>query len=186
MVVFDTTMALLLLRPGTNPPLDPATGNPVEHAEARIALLVETLEKARTRIIIPAPVLAELLVRAGAGAAELVARLTRSAAFRIVPFDTRAAIEVADMTRAALYGGDKRGAVDAPWNKIKFDRQIVAIAKVVGASAIYSDDRQLRAFGERQGLTVVGLADLPAPDAVREPQLPLEPPDAEPDAGNAP
>jgi len=49
MVVFDTTTGLLLLRPGTNPPLDPNTGNPVEHAETRIAFLVETLAKARTR-----------------------------------------------------------------------------------------------------------------------------------------
>jgi hypothetical protein len=78
MVVFDTTTALLFLRPGTTPPLDPATGAPVQHAEARIALLIETLEKARTRIIIPTPALSELLIRAGAGTAELVARLTRS------------------------------------------------------------------------------------------------------------
>ncbi len=77
MVVFDTTTALLSLRPGTNPPLDPATGIPVQHAEARIALLVETLEKARTRIIIPTPVMSELLVHAGAGTAELVTRLTK-------------------------------------------------------------------------------------------------------------
>jgi hypothetical protein len=38
MVVFDTTIALLFLRPGANPPPDPATGTPVQHAEARIAL----------------------------------------------------------------------------------------------------------------------------------------------------
>jgi hypothetical protein len=65
MVVFDTTIALLFLRPGANQPLDPATGSPVQHAEARIALLVETLEKARTRIVIPTPAMSELLVHAG-------------------------------------------------------------------------------------------------------------------------
>ena len=180
MVVFDTTIALLFLRPGTNPPLDPATGAPIQHAEARIALLVETLGNARTRIIIPTPVMSELLIYAGAGTAELVTRLTRSATFRVVPFDTRAAVELAVMTRAALEQGDKRGGVDAPWNKIKFDRQIVAIAKVAGVTAIYSDDRQLRAFAEQQGLRVIGLADLPLP---REPELPLPPPSEPPDAG---
>jgi hypothetical protein len=173
MVVFDTTAALLFLRPGTNPPLDPATGNPVEHAEARIALLVETLGKVRTRIIIPTPALSELLVYAGAGTAELVTRLTRSATFGVRPFDTRAAIELAVMTRSAIDRGDKKGGVEAPWNKIKFDRQIVAIARVAGATAIYSDDHQLRAFAEQQGLTVIGLADLLVPDSVREPELPL-------------
>jgi hypothetical protein len=173
MVVFDTTAALLFLRPGTNPPLDPATGVPVQHAEARIALLVETLEKARTRIIMPTPVMSELLIYAGAGTGELVARLTKSATFRVMPFDTRAAIELAVMTRAAIDQGDKRGGVDAPWNKIKFDRQIVAIAKVADVTAIYSDDRQLRTFAETQDLTVIGLADLPLPP---QPELPLPPP----------
>ncbi len=43
MVVFDTTFTLILLRPGVQPPLDPGTGKPVEHAEARIAALVDIL-----------------------------------------------------------------------------------------------------------------------------------------------
>ncbi len=167
MVVFDSTTALLLLRPGTNPPLDPATGKPVEHAEARIAHLIETLGNERTQIIIPTPVLSELLVRAGAGAAELVARLTRSAAFRIAPFGTRAAIELAEITRTSLDSGDKRGGVEAPWAKIKFDRQIVAIAKIAGATAIYSDDRQLRTFAEEQGIKVIALVELPVPERAR-------------------
>jgi predicted nucleic acid-binding protein len=183
MVVFDTTFALILLRPGVQPPLDPATGYPVEHAEARISGLVETLGKARTRIIIPSPALSELLVRAGNGTAELVTRLMKSSTFRVLPFDTRAAIELALMTRAALDSGDKRSGIDAPWTKIKFDRQIVAIAKVAGATAIYSDDQQLRAFAEEQGLKVIGLADLPIPESARQPELPLpEPPASTEDA----
>jgi predicted nucleic acid-binding protein len=68
----------------------------------------------------------------------------------VVPFDTRAAIELAVMTRNAIDQGDKRGGVDAPWNKVKFDRQIVAIAKVAGATTIYSDDLQLRTFAEQK------------------------------------
>lgn len=178
MVVFDSTTALLALRPGVNPPLDPATGKPVENAEARIAHLIETLGKERTQIIIPTPVLSELLVGAGAAASELVFRLTRSATFRIASFDTRAAIELAEMTRAALGSGDKRGGVEAPWSKIKFDRQIVAIAKVTGATAIYSDDRDLRTFAEQQGITVVALADLPIPAAARQTELPFPSPPA--------
>jgi hypothetical protein len=74
------------------------------------------------------------------------------------------------MTRSALDQGDKRGGVEAPWNQVKFDRQIVAIAKVAGVMAIYSDDRPLRSFAGQQGLRVVGLADLPLP---QQPELPL-------------
>jgi hypothetical protein len=131
----------------------------------------------------PTPVMSELLVHAGPGTAELITRLTKSTTFRVVPFDTRAAIELAVMTRNAIDQGDKRSGVDAPWNKIKFDRQIVAIAKVAGATAIYSDDRQLRTFAEQQGLTVIGLADLPLP---RQPELPLPIPSENPDADEEP
>ena len=42
--------------------------------------------------------------------------------------------------------GNKKDGSGEPWAKIKYDRQIVAIAKVIGASAIYSDD------GESNGL----------------------------------
>jgi hypothetical protein len=66
---------------------------------------------------------------------------------------------------------------------MKFDRQIVAIAKVTGATTINSDNRQLPTFAEQQGLIVVGLADLPMPPAAREPELPLSLPDREQDAG---
>lgn len=90
------------------------------------------------------------------------------------------------MTRSALDEGDKRSGLDAPWNKIKFDRQIVAIAKVAAATAIYSDDRQLRTFAEQQGLSVIGLADLPVPEFARQPELPLPVPGESPDPDEGP
>ncbi len=154
-VVFDATMLLLLLRPGVSPPLDPATGEPVEHAEERIAQLVSDLEKAKVAVIIPTPALSELLVHAGSAGPECVRQIIRSAAFRISSFDTLAAIEVAEMTRVAIAAGDKRSGVSAPWVKVKYDRQIVAIAKVAHADTIYTDDEGLRGFAEAQGLRVI-------------------------------
>jgi hypothetical protein len=50
--------------------------------------------------------------------------------FYVVPFDTLAAIELAVMTRNALAAGDKRAGSKESWAKVKFDRQIAAIARV--------------------------------------------------------
>jgi predicted nucleic acid-binding protein len=177
MVVFDTTALSLLLRPGTRAPLDPATGQPVAFAQERLAALVESLQKTRTVVIVPAPVLSELLIKAGAAGPGLVSAIQRSSAFRVGAFDTRAAIELAQMTNALLVTAhDRREAQTATAAKIKFDRQIVAIAKVHAATAIYSDDGQLIAFAEANGLRCIRVADLPVPDSARQPKLPLPPP----------
>ncbi len=163
MVVFDTTVLLPVLWPGVPVPNHPQTGQPVERFRDRIDCLVAHLEQSRTKIIIPTPVLSEILVRAGAAGPEYLAQINAHAAFRIVAFDERAAVEVATMTKKAIDAGDKRGGVDATWNKIKYDRQIVAIAKVEGAAALYSDDPGVRAFGNGVGLTVIGSWELPLP-----------------------
>ena len=60
--------------------------------------------------------------------------------------------------------------------KIKFDRQIVAIAKVQQATAIYSDDNQLIMFAEANAIACIRVADLPIPESARQQRLPLEPP----------
>jgi predicted nucleic acid-binding protein len=163
MVVFDTTILLPILWSGVPAPNHPQTGEPVERFRARINHLVSYLEKNRTKIIIPTPVLSEILVRAGAAGPDYLALINAQSVFRIVAFDERAAVEVAAMTRRALDAGDKRGGVDGTWSKIKYDRQIVAIAKVEGAAALYSDDAGVRSFGKVVGLTVLGSWELPLP-----------------------
>ena len=66
MVVFDASIMLLSIRPDdVSPPIDPSTNLPVEYAKERIDGLIEQLDKEKTKIIIPAPALSELLVRAG-------------------------------------------------------------------------------------------------------------------------
>jgi predicted nucleic acid-binding protein len=163
MVVFDASVLLLLLDPDAKPPNDPATGQPVEHAKARIEYLIATLEPQRTKVIIPTPVLSEVLVRAGDAAPAYLEELNRSARFRIASFDIRAAVELAALTREALEGGDKREGATAPWQKVKVDRQIVAIARTEEAATIYSDDDDVQRFAKRAGIEVIGIAQLPLP-----------------------
>ncbi len=78
------------------------------------------------------------------------------------------------MTREAIEDGDKRGGGEGTWAKVKFDRQIVAIAKVEGANVIYSDDRNVQTFAAGVGISVVKVADLPLPPEDPQAPLPLE------------
>jgi PIN domain len=163
MVVIDATILLLMLRPGTPVPNCP-DGSPIDRPKERIDYLVQQLDKAKTKIIIPTPALGEALVRAGAAASQqIVEHLQKYSVFSIEPFDTRAAIEVAAMSREALTKRNKRGSSDATWAKVKYDRQIVAIAKVHGATTIYSDDGDIEALGKRAKISVVSLTNLPLP-----------------------
>ncbi|MBN1156933.1 hypothetical protein JXA85_04915 [Candidatus Woesearchaeota archaeon] len=164
MVVFDATMMLLAIKPNVNPPIDEETGKPVENVEARINGLIEKLEKEKTKIIIPTPVLSELLVRAGSDTQSIINKIKENAVFRIVSFDTLAAIEVAMMGRQALNGGSKRTDTNFIWAKVKYDRQIVAIAKVQRATTIYSDDGHIRTLAERNKIKTLRLVDLPIPE----------------------
>ncbi len=133
------------------------------------------LTAAKEKIIIPTPVLCEVLVRADAAMSEYLGILNGSAAFRIVPFDQKAAIEAAiDMNAALKSGGLRANAQDADTTKtkIKFDRQIVAIAKAEGAHTIYSDDKHVHSYASRAGLKAIRTADLDLPP--EDPQTAFE------------
>jgi hypothetical protein len=93
-----------------------------------------------------------------------------------MPFDSLAAIEAAVLTRAAIDAGNKRSGSESAWAKIKFDRQIIAIAKVARATAIYSDDADVRAIATAEDIAVIGLAELPVPPQSLQIELPLETP----------
>ena len=82
------------------------------------------------------------------------------------------------MTREAIEHGDKRGGGEGSWAKIKYDRQIIAIAKTEGASIIYSDDKNIHTFGVNEGLSVIPVAELPLPPADPQATLDLERPAA--------
>lgn len=174
MVVADATVLLLLFRPGAGVPRD-SSGKPIEHVRQRIEFLVSELERAKTKILIPTPALSELLIRAGpAAAAEIIEKINRQTVFRIEAFDTRAAIEVAAMLRDELPRGKKAlKAGHETWAKLKFDRQIVAIAAVNQATTIYSDDEGVRSLAKRYHIEVIGLADLPLPPEGPEANLDL-------------
>jgi predicted nucleic acid-binding protein len=164
MIVFDSSVLVLLLDPDASAPKDKKTGQPVTRAKERIEFLINQLTKNKTQIVIPTPVISELLIRAGSAGPKYLYELNSTACFKIADFDQRAAIEAAAAHREAIVSGDKREGTGAIWAKVKFDRQIVAIAKVAGASVIYSDDEDIQKLGRRSAISVIGIADLPLPD----------------------
>ncbi len=75
----------------------------------------------------------------------------------------RAAVELAIMTAKDIKDGDKRAGSTATMAKLKFDRQIVAIAKVNSGSPIYTNDENLIKFANARDVETIALWDLPLP-----------------------
>jgi len=59
----------------------------------------------------------------------------------------RAAVEAAELIRLVKDEQSKKIKIDT-WAKMKFDIQIVAVAKAENCGAIYSDDPTLRTTGK--------------------------------------
>jgi hypothetical protein len=163
MVAVDADILTLLLKPDAKPPVDPGTRKPVEHAKEKVEELIATLERRGEKILIPTPALSEIMVLSRDLAADCLTEINATYGFEIAAFDERAAIEAAIMTINAMGGGRKRVKSQATWAKVKFDRQILAIAKVTGISTIYSNDSDIHNMGRLEGIQVIGVWDLPDP-----------------------
>lgn len=168
MAVLDATTLLHFLEPDARAAIDPATGEPIPDAKARIEGLIAKLQKAKETILVPTPALSEVLVHADEAGPGYLEILHGTARLRIVPFGERAAVELAAMTRAAIEKGDLRAGTSATRAKLKFDRQIIAIARVEGDTAIYSDDGDIKTLAEGTELRVVQTFDLPLADSSRQ------------------
>ena len=171
MVGFDTTFLSILFNPDAKTVTNPATRQPVTHCQERVEFLISKLEAAQEKVLVPTPVLSELLVYAGDEANDYLIKIDSSAVFRIGPFDWRAAVEVAAVTRKDMDSGDKRGGSTEPWQKVKYDRQIVGICLVENCHTIYSDDRDVAFFGKKAGLTVVSVSELEIPPEEKQKKL---------------
>jgi predicted nucleic acid-binding protein len=166
MVVFDSSILLLVLDPKAKAPIDPSTGELLERAAERVDFLIGKLSQEREKIIIPTPVLSEVLVYAGTALEHYLDTLNSQAAFRIASFDQKAALEVAIAMRDAITRGGHRidaAKPDVTKTKIKFDRQIVGIAKAEDAHTIYSDDADVHSYAKHSGLKAYRTDELDLP-----------------------
>lgn len=140
---------------------------------ARIEHLFSLAEKAKSRIIIPMPAVAEYLVGADTAGIESFNRLERKSFVFIAPFDRASAFECALLDRAALGSGDKKDGSLAPWQKVKVDRQIVAIGKACGATLLISADDGVRNNALRVGMAAKSVQELELPESAKQAKLEL-------------
>jgi len=169
MVVFDASILLFVF--------DENTPSSVPRARERVEYLIDRLSEAGEKIIVPTPALSECLVHAGLAGPEYLVILGKQSCFRVASFDERAAVEAAVRTFHARQRGQRKGGnPEASKAKIKFDRQIVAIATVEAATAVYSDDSDVRGYAIEAGLEAYGLSDLPLPPEDPQTALTFDPP----------
>lgn len=149
--------------------------NDGERKEKVLNLLAQ-IDKRKGRLIIPTPAIAEFLVNAEQAGLGVLDALQKKSSVYVANFDLSAAHECALMDAAALGRKDKRDGMDQAWQKVKFDRQIVAIAKANGAKLIVSDDAGVRANAVRVGIRAMSIDELPIPDHARQVKLPIKEP----------
>ncbi|HYW73221.1 MAG TPA: hypothetical protein VE961_19530 [Pyrinomonadaceae bacterium] len=182
MLAIDQSFLELLLHPKGKPPNDPKTGKPIERLPDRLEELIERWETDGETIIIPTPALSQFMILAHHEASDYLAKIHGSRYFKIESFDERAAVELAAIHIGAMSNRQRKrvhGKSEATWAKVNFDRQIVAVAKVHGAKAIYSDDKTLNTFAKALGIEPVSSWELPFP---KEKQAELVEKETEPKA----
>jgi predicted nucleic acid-binding protein len=155
MVLFDSNYMLHVLShsvPGARP-----------DDKKWVDKLVLKLQEANERIVIPTPVLGEVLVYADAATPQYLDIMHKATRFRIVPFDEIAGVKAAERLAGDLKSGlGKYGGATGHWAVIKVDRQIIAIAEVEKVKNIYSNDKKVKTLGERAGFVVINFDGLPA------------------------
>lgn len=162
MVAFDTSLVLFAIDPKTRAPKDPSTGALVTNCDKRVEYLIKRLGQEKEEILIPTPVLAEFLVKAGPNRAEYADKFLLARNFTMGDFERRAAIELAYLTDADLNSNKVLSDVVSK-AKVKFDRQIIAIAKVNEVETIYTADKPLADRARENGIKAVLIWELPEP-----------------------
>jgi len=173
MVVFDTSVLAIAFDEKAAVPLDVETGQPIDKCRERINHLIHSLNEASERILIATPVLAEYLVKAGQDRDERLQAIVNAKVFVVAEFDIRAAIECAMLEE----GNQPPNSDTESKAKVKFDRQIIAIAKAREATTIYTGDKGMGSRALGAGINVVMTWEIPLPPVDAQMEIELHEPE---------
>jgi hypothetical protein len=161
--LFDTGFLHLLFDDRAKVPKDRHGKPTVDRIQERIDYLVQTISQRRGKIVIAAPSLAEFLLLAEEKYADYLTIIRRKSVFEVAGFDDPEAVELAEHWKKH---GDRKKLkpnTSDTWAKMKYDRQIVAIAVTRRIECIYSTDKDLHRFAEQLNIKSCDIADLPLP-----------------------
>lgn len=125
----------------------------------RAQRFVNRLVAMRSSIVIPAPAIAEYLVQAKVPDLIAINAIIEKPWVIVGAFDYMSAVELHLLDCAARSLGDKRDGVDAPWQKIKVDRQIIAIGRAHQCDLVVSNDHSVMAGATRAGISTCSLEE---------------------------
>lgn len=160
-VLFDTGILLPLIQPDIQVPIPKGIDPSKFDAEGRVKYLIEVLRGQKATIIIPTPVLGELLVKESADGNDALLMLQSHPNIRIVPFDIRSAIECALLQRTngvRLGLGDEYRRAAA-----KVDAQILSCGIVEQVDVVYCADGWMRNAAKKLGIDTISFDELPLP-----------------------
>lgn len=153
--VLDTNILICFIQP--DPP------SRTERVPERVKYLLQRLDEDGISVVIPAPVLAELLLYADADERAVRAELHRIPRVEFGPFNELAAVELARVERELQSAKISRSEFIGSRSKLKFDKLIIAIALGYESPMLYTDDNNLAKISKRIGLRVTSSSQLPVP-----------------------
>jgi len=156
MIVVDANVLVLLLDPD-------GAMDQIERGKDRILHFIETLAQDRTEIIVPAPVIAELVAGRVERIEEIVTILTRTRGFSVQPFDTVAAIQTGELIRQVQDSIPANERLPGWKVAMKYDAMIAATARVRRAKAVCTADEGMARYLRGSGIDIILISDLPLP-----------------------
>lgn len=143
---------------------NPANGQIISNVDLRSKALIDLIELNKGVILIPTPVLAEYLLGIEREMHFQHVNLINSMkCFEISPFEEISAMECALLPTLKELRQMSKESCTA--NKIKFDRQIIAIAKATNADEVWTHDKGIYDKCKELNLSVKSFADIePIPE----------------------
>ena len=156
MIVVDANFLVLFLDPDGAMPH-------IARGKDRIQHYIAELSRDRTEIIVPAPVIAEIVAGRIDRIEDIVTILTRGRTFIVQPFDTIVAIQTGELIRQVQDSIPAENRSPGWKVAMKYDAMIAATARVRRAKAVCTDDAGIARYLRGSNIDVVQIADLPLP-----------------------